>query len=190
MPGEAAMLAKMKSEGESWREFADGISEQNFTRLSRLINDRCGIKMPPHKKNMLEARLRTRLRSLGLASYGQYCDYLFGPEGEAAELVNLIDAVTTNKTDFFREPKHFDFLTEVALPRLLTSYGVGRQRPLRVWSAGCSTGEEPYTLAMVLSEFALTHPGFDYSILATDIGRPCPRSTGPSARHPPPPWRS
>lgn len=163
------MLAKMKSDGESWREFADGISEQNFARLSRLINERCGIKMPPHKKNMLEARLRKRLRSLGLGSYGQYCDYLFGPGGEELELVNLIDAVATNKTDFFREPKHFDFLTEVALPRLQTTCGVGQLRPLRVWSAGCSTGEEPYTLAMVLSEFALENPGFDFSILATDI---------------------
>ncbi len=155
--------------GESCREFADGISEMNFARLSHLIHDQCGIKMPPHKKNMLEARLRKRLRSLGLATYGQYCDYLFGPGGEEGELVNLIDVVTTNKTDFFREAKHFDFLTEVALPRLLTTHGTGLQRPLRVWSAGCSTGEEPYTLAMVLSEFALANPGFDFTILATDI---------------------
>jgi chemotaxis protein methyltransferase CheR len=158
-----------QTEGERFGEIAGGISEMNFARLSRLIHDQCGIKMPPHKKNMLEARLRKRLRSLGMATYGQYCDYLFGKGSEEGELVNLIDVVTTNKTDFFREAKHFDFLTEVALPRLLTSCGVGLQRPLRVWSAGCSTGEEPYTLAMVLSEFALANPGFDYSILATDI---------------------
>lgn len=163
------MLAMKQPGGESCREYADGISEKNFARLSRLIHDQCGIKMPPHKKNMLEARLRKRLRGLGLTTYGQYCDYLFGPGSGEGELVNLIDVVTTNKTDFFREAKHFDFLTEVALPRLLTTYGVGLQRPLRVWSAGCSTGEEPYTLAMVLSEFALAHPGFDFSILATDI---------------------
>jgi len=150
-------------------EIADGISEKNFARLSRLIHDRCGIKMPPHKKSMLEARLRKRLRSLGLATYGQYCDYLFGPDGEEGELVNLIDVVTTNKTDFFREEKHFDFLTEVALPRRVSFSGGGLQRPLRVWSAGCSTGEEPYTLAMVLSEFALKNQGFEFSILATDI---------------------
>jgi chemotaxis protein methyltransferase CheR len=163
------MLAMKQAGGESCGESADGISEKNFARLSQLIQNQCGIKMPPHKKSMLEARLRKRLRSLGLVSYSQYCDYLFGPGVEAGELVNLIDVVTTNKTDFFREEKHFDFLTEVALPRLLTTYGVGLQRPLRVWSAGCSTGEEPYTLAMILSEFALANPGFDFTILATDI---------------------
>jgi chemotaxis protein methyltransferase CheR len=163
------MLAMKRPGNESCEEIADGISAKNFARLSRLIHDQCGIKMPPHKKNMLEARLRKRLRSLGLATYGQYCDYLFGPGSAEGELVNFINVVTTNKTDFFREAKHFDFLTEVALPRLLASCGVGLQRPLRVWSAGCSTGEEPYTLAMVLSEFAQAHPGFDFSILATDI---------------------
>jgi len=75
--------------------------------------------------------------------------------------------VTTNKTDFFREPKHFDFLVAQALPELTGQNAYGR--PLVVWSAGCSTGEEPYTLAIVLSEYALTHPGFRFKILATDI---------------------
>lgn len=163
------MLAMKEPGGGCCGEIAGGISEKDFARLSRLVHDQCGIKMPPHKINMLEARLRKRLRSLGLTSYDQYCDYLFGPGGEKGELVNLIDVVTTNKTDFFREAKHFDLLAETVLPRLLSSYGIGLQRPLRVWSAGCSTGEEPYTLAMVLSEFALTTPGFDFSILATDI---------------------
>ena len=75
--------------------------------------------------------------------------------------------MTTNKTDFFREPRHFDFLSATALPEFLASHA--DRRPLLVWSAACSTGEEPYTLAMVLSEFALTHPGFSFRILATDI---------------------
>jgi len=83
------------------------------------------------------------------------------------EIVPLIDVVTTNKTDFFREPGHFDFLVEKALPDL-TSRG-GNGKPLLVWSAGCSTGEEPYTLAMVMSEYAQSHPGFRFRILATDI---------------------
>jgi chemotaxis protein methyltransferase CheR len=84
-----------------------------------------------------------------------------------AELIHLIDVVTTNKTDFFREPGHFSYLVEKALPEL-TARGDGG-RPLLVWSAGCSTGEEPYTLAIVLSEYALSHPGFRFRILATDI---------------------
>jgi chemotaxis protein methyltransferase CheR len=75
--------------------------------------------------------------------------------------------VTTNKTDFFREPRHFDFLTATAVPEFLASHAA--RRPLLVWSAACSTGEEPYTLAMVLSEYGLSHPGFAFRILGTDI---------------------
>ncbi len=116
---------------------------------------------------MLEVRIKRRLKVLICSSYGQYCDYLFGQQGLKEELVPLIDVVTTNKTDFFREPKHFNFLVEKALPELPRRNASGR--PLLVWSAGCSTGEEPYTLAMVLSEYALTHPGFRFRILATDI---------------------
>jgi chemotaxis protein methyltransferase CheR len=145
------------------------ISDKDFARLSRLIHDCCGIKLGPHKKSMLETRLRKRLRSLGLSSFDEYCAYVFSSSGLEQELVCLIDEVTTNKTDFFREPAHFDFLTETALPRLVSSYGAGVTRKLRVWSAGCASGEEPYTLAMVLAEFAGKVPGFDFSILASDI---------------------
>jgi len=151
------------------RGTAEGLSASDFTRFGELIHSTCGIKMPPQKKSMLEARLRKRLRNLGMQGFDEYSEFVFSPRGMQEELVNLIDVVTTNKTDFFREPKHFDFLAEVALPRLINSYGAGVQRPLRVWSAGCSTGEEPYTLAMVLSEFASTSPGFDFTILGTDI---------------------
>jgi len=79
----------------------------------------------------------------------------------------MINAVTTNKTDFFREPVHFDYLVQTALPEFL--HKTEGRRKLRVWSAGCATGEEPYTLAMILSEFAKKNSGFDFSILATDI---------------------
>lgn len=146
-----------------------GLSEQDFDRFSQLIHGHCGIKMPPVKKNMLEARLRKRLRQLTMQSFEEYSEYVFSRKGMAQELVNLIDVVTTNKTDFFREPAHFDYLTRIALPKLINTYGAGIKRPLKVWSAGCSTGEEPYTLAMVLSEFAEQVEGFEYSILATDI---------------------
>lgn len=149
--------------------FSSQISSQDFERFSALIYDSCGIKMPPHKKTMLESRLRKRLRILEMNTFEEYSEYVFSPEGMKDELVSLIDVVTTNKTDFFREAAHFDFLTEVALPHLINSYQTGVDRPLRVWSAGCSSGEEAYTLAMVLSEVAEAIPKFTFTILATDI---------------------
>jgi chemotaxis protein methyltransferase CheR len=140
-----------------------------FDRLSGFISTHFGIKMPPAKKTLLEARLQKRLGTLGLASFHDYCDYLFkGPEG-ADETVRMIDAVTTNKTDFFREPGHFTFLTETALPEFAGGRAPNDGQRFTVWSAGCSSGEEPYTLAIVLSEFAARLPGFPFSITATDI---------------------
>ena len=149
--------------------FSSEISEEDFQHFSKLIYDSCGIKMPPHKKTMLEARLRKRLRFHDMTSFAEYRDALFSKEGMKNELVSMIDVVTTNKTDFFREAAHFDFLTEVALPHLINTYKTGLDRPLRVWSAGCSSGEEAYTMAMVLSEVAEDIPDFKFSILATDI---------------------
>jgi chemotaxis protein methyltransferase CheR len=116
---------------------------------------------------MLEIRLRRRLRNLQLSSCSEYCKYLFSPAHRQQEIVHLIDAVTTNKTDFFREPEHFDFLLSNALPSLASRYGSSRRS--LIWSAGCSTGEEPYTLAMLLSEYTHEHPGYRFNILATDI---------------------
>jgi len=145
----------------------ESISAGDYTRLCGLIYEKAGIRLGSEKKTMLEVRIKRRLKALDLNSYDQYCAYLFGREGLKEELVSLIDVVTTNKTDFFREPGHFNFLVETALPELTPREGAGR--PLLIWSAGCSTGEEPYTLAIVLSEYALTHPGFRFRILATDI---------------------
>jgi len=145
----------------------ESISSRDYARLCDLIYAEAGIHLGHDKKTMLEVRIKRRLKELSLTSYGQYCDYLFGHQGLKDEIVPLIDVVTTNKTDFFREPKHFEFLVAKALPELTAQSASGR--PLVVWSAGCSTGEEPYTLAIVLSEYALTHPGFRFKILATDI---------------------
>ncbi|NOZ68638.1 MAG: protein-glutamate O-methyltransferase [Deferribacteres bacterium] len=147
------------------------LSDKDFRRLSEFIQNECGIRMPDSKKILLESRLQKRLRHLGLSSFSAYCDYLFSPAGLENEVVHMIDVVTTNKTDFYREPRHFEYLVRKALPELMTKSGAGINRNLMVWSAGCSTGEEPYTLAMVLSEFAKKSPGlnFRYLILATDI---------------------
>lgn len=147
------------------------MTEKDFGRLSEFIENELGIKMPPAKKVMLESRLQKRLRALGMGSFSQYCDYIFTENGIENELIHMIDVVTTNKTDFFRESQHFDFLVNTAVPDLIRNYGGGIRKSLTIWSAGCSTGEEAYTIAMVLSEFAERYPGlaFDFQIIATDI---------------------
>ena len=159
--------------GSSSRRVADlcagaspKMTDADFRRFSEFITAESGIKMPLTKKTMLEARLQKRLRALGLGSHRDYCEFLFSPEGMERELAQLIDVVTTNTTHFFREPKHFEILSQQVAPDIFRRKNGGRAA---IWSAGCSTGEEPYTLAMVLSEFAAQNPGFAFSILATDI---------------------
>jgi len=141
---------------------------RTFSRFSSFIKDELGINITDGKRTMLQARLQKRMRSLGLSSFDAYCDYVFSDQGRETELLNMIDVITTNKTDFFREPKHFEYLTQMLLPEMMRG-GAFIRRPAAFWSAGCSTGEEPYTLAMVLSDFAARHPGFGFSILGTDI---------------------
>lgn len=138
-----------------------------FTQISEFIYNQVGIQIAPIKKTMLEARLQKRLRVLKLKDYKAYCDFLFSAQGMAREIPELIDAVTTNTTDFFREPKHFEFLYNTYLPAWFERFGASSI--LRLWSAGCSTGMEPYTLAMVLSQFQENTPHFKFSIMATDI---------------------
>jgi chemotaxis protein methyltransferase CheR len=151
-------------------DFAKPMTQAEFTRFSEFIIGQCGIKMPPSKKIMLEARLQKRLRSLAIPSYNEYYRYIRS-EGGSGELVHMLDAVTTNKTEFFRESTHFQYLAQTILPEALSEQEGSKLkgRPFFIWSAGCSTGEEPYTLAMVLSEFAHQHPPFRFSVLATDI---------------------
>ncbi len=141
------------------------LSERDFDRVCDLIYRTVGIHLVPAKKTMIELRLRRRLQALGYDSFQAYCEFLFG-KGRDAELTPLIDVVTTNKTDFFREPAHFDYLTGTVLPGL----SAGFDRPLAVWSAGCSSGQEPYTLAMVLSDYGERQESdYGFEILATDI---------------------
>jgi chemotaxis protein methyltransferase CheR len=149
---------------------AKPMTQAEFSRFSEFIIGQCGIKMPPSKKIMLEARLQKRLRALNIPTFKEYFAFIHGEDGRG-ELVHMLDAVTTNKTDFFREPVHFQYLAKTILPEVLSEQegSKRRERPLFLWSAGCSTGEEPYTLAMVLSEFAHQHPALRFSIIATDI---------------------
>lgn len=141
------------------------LSEKDFDRLSKFIYTHYGIKMPQAKHIMLQSRLQKRLRALQMPSFSDYVDYVFSPQGES-EIISMMDVVSTNKTDFFRENQHFEFLLDTVLPEL---NGVNAQNFIKVWSAGCSSGEEPYTLAMVLSEYARKVRNFDFQILGSDI---------------------
>lgn len=160
------MSVEYVTQGCGWSQARLGDAE--FRRLAEFVQGHCGIQMPPSKRIMAESRLRKRLRALGMESFKDYCTHVFSSQGNG-ERVQLLDAISTNKTEFFREPQHFEILVRTVLPELVRTVGAGVRRPLAVWSAGCSSGEEAYTLAMVLAEVALGMPGFQYQILGTDI---------------------
>lgn len=140
------------------------LDNTDFERIASFILSATGIKLTPSKKTMVEGRLYRRVRALGFGTISDYIATVFDHGDCDDEVINLIDAITTNKTDFFREPAHFNFLARTALPDLAEAGHVAK-----FWSAACSIGAEPYTLAMVLSDFALDTPGWRFSILASDI---------------------
>jgi chemotaxis protein methyltransferase CheR len=142
------------------------LSDAHFWRISGLVRELCGINLTAGKKPLVRARLRRRLGELGLRGYDQYVQHLLSdPTGH--ELAALLDAISTNLTGFFREPAHFDYLWRVIIPRAIKRRG--RKRRFRVWSAGCSSGEEPYSIAITLREALPTAPVWDVRILATDL---------------------
>ncbi len=146
---------------------AGNLTDQDYKKFCELVYKQVGIKLTEAKKSMVEARLHKRMRSLNMGTYRQYMHFLFSSEGMESELINLIDAVTTNTTHFFRENQHFEYLKKNILPQWLAKNGLYRR--MNFWSAGCSTGMEPYTIAIVLNEFAKANKGFEFSILGTDI---------------------
>lgn len=137
------------------------LASHEFTEIRDLLYDICGINLQSGKEGLVTSRLSKRLRKLGHVDFAAYLRHV---RDDPKELSELVDALTTNKTSFFRESQHFDFLTEAVLPTLAE-----RGDAARFWSAGCSTGEEPYTLAMVLSETRPAARRLDARILATDI---------------------
>jgi chemotaxis protein methyltransferase CheR len=141
------------------------VSDRDFACFQALIRDEAGIFLAPAKKALLHGRLARRVRELGLPSFGAYYELV---ARDGAERTRMLDAVCTNETHFFREPRHFEHLAGGLLPRLRADADAGRRpRQIHVWSAACSTGEEPYSLAMTLLA-ALPH-GWDVRILATDL---------------------
>jgi chemotaxis protein methyltransferase CheR len=141
------------------------VSDEEFGRFQALIHREAGIWLAPVKKALLVGRLARRLRELGLTSYGAY---YARAEADEAERIRMLDAICTNETHFFREPRHFEFLAERVFPAWRAEADAGRRpRRIRVWSAACSTGEEPYTLAMaLLSAFPA---GWELEVLASDL---------------------
>ncbi len=150
--------------------FSQRLSDRDFARICGLVEGSVGIHLPAHKRSMVELRVAKRVRMLGMPGLDAYCDLVFNDRTGADERICLIDVITTNKTDFFREAEHFDRLLDDVVPDMRDRYPEsGIARPFNIWSAGCSTGEEPYTIAMVLDAYTSTHPRFDFRIHATDI---------------------
>jgi chemotaxis protein methyltransferase CheR len=147
-------------------ETVSRLSERHFRSIAELIERQIGIRLPEAKRFMLEGRLRKRVRALNYFDINQYVERLFDDEHFESELIHLIDCVTTNKTDFFREPSHFAFLRDVAVPEIVRKV---RGRHLKIWSAACSSGMEAYTIAMVLDDMLRTGYSFQFRILGTDI---------------------
>ena len=144
------------------------LTDSQFHRISEFIQKNVGIKMPEEKRLMVQSRLTGRLKSLKMSNFDDYLNFAFSGTLEGSEEIALmINAITTNLTNFFRENVHFEYLTDTVLPELAQK----NIKKVELWSAGCSTGQEPYTLSIVMQEFMRKNPGKidDYSVYATDI---------------------
>ena len=145
------------------------LTEQEFSRFQKLIYSAAGIHLAPHKKALLEARLSKHIRELGLDSFDAYYKHVVTAD-QGDELISMLDRVSTNETRFFREPRQFEFLENQIFEewRVKTASDLKPKR-IRLWSAGCSSGEEPYSLAMLLLDHFPRHNGWGLEILATDL---------------------
>jgi chemotaxis protein methyltransferase CheR len=142
------------------------LSPSQFSQICHLVYERCGLCLQNGKESLVKARLLKRLKHLGLASFSEYLKYLDEDQSKQ-ELASMIDVLTTNKTSFFREFQHFEFIRSQILPQLQGSHSSAT-----LWSAGCSTGEEPFSLAILLKEGLPEANSRQCRILATDISHP------------------
>lgn len=172
-----AFALKRKVEEEEQQHMTDDLPESfglkyrqltdaQFQKFSALVYEKTGIYLKSEKKELLNARLGKRLRALGLESFKDYHDYVMR-DASGEELVQMIDVVSTNFTSFFRESSHFDLLAARVLPELIKSSR--GKREITLWSSACSSGEEPYTMAMVVADYLTHHSGWSFRIMATDI---------------------
>lgn len=142
-------------------------TDENYQFISNLMLEHAGIHLPVSKRELIYGRLVKRLRQLQLDSFEQYCGLL--KQGDEEELVHCINSLTTNVTSFFRENHHFEYLLSTALPEVFNSKTRENNKRIRIWSAGCSSGEEPYSIAMTIKQSQLFKAGWDIKILATDL---------------------
>lgn len=143
------------------------LEQPEFDLISKFIGRTYGIKLPSHKRIMLQGRLISRLIKLNYTNFKEYTDFAFSERGKQVELPHMVDVISTNKTDFYREAVHFEFLKNIVVPEFMRN---SNSRILKVWSAACSSGEEVYTIAMELDKiFSNTNVSYNFSILGTDI---------------------
>jgi chemotaxis protein methyltransferase CheR len=146
------------------------LTDREFAQFRDFIYKTAGISLSDAKKQLVRSRLQKRLRTHGLSSYQQYFDMVVRENGSGTETTALINCVTTNKTDFFREPHHFDYIRKTVVPQIVQrSRMTGAPHRITAWHAGCSTGEEPYTLGITMQEALKAYPGWSYGQLASDI---------------------
>jgi chemotaxis protein methyltransferase CheR len=151
-------------------DVSGSLSEGDFGVIARFVEDETGIRLPDHKLGMVQVRVAKRVRALGLSDYGEYVRVAFSGIAGAEERSRLVDAITTNKTDFFREARHFEYLSRTVLPTMLTADpDLGKTRPIVAWCAACSTGEEPYSVAMTLKSAEAIHGPLEFVVHASDI---------------------
>jgi len=160
--------SRLSNHGGSPAGAVQTLSTGNYDFIRRLVYEHSRINLGPDKMELVRSRLQKRLRALGLADYESYCRLLVSPKGKE-ELTCLLDVISTNVTQFFREMDHFRFLQDTFLPAFREEYRAGKREPLRVWSAACSSGQEPYSLAILLSQFFREQPQVPWRIYATDI---------------------
>jgi chemotaxis protein methyltransferase CheR len=156
------MLARSETRREREFQFTDG----DFEAVRKLLYEHAGISLNDGKRDLVYGRLSRRLRELGYGEFASYLRYLDTPEGDA-EMGHFVNALTTNLTAFFREPHHFEYLAKTVLPEAMRRHAGDRR--IRLWSAGCSTGEEPYSIAIVVREVVQACRNWDLRILATDL---------------------
>lgn len=140
-------------------------TDEDFKFIQNLVAERTGIVLSEIKRTMVYSRIARRIRHCGISDFAEYCKLL--KTGDESELMSFTNAITTNLTSFFREPHHFEYLTKTVLPELEEKNKISKR--IRIWSAGCSSGEEPYSIAMTVMDYFKNKSGWDIKILASDI---------------------
>jgi len=145
------------------------LTNDEFRQFQELILAETGIHLDSSKRALVESRLTRRLRTLGISTYGRYLQYVLAQSPKSDERQEVINCITTNKTDFFRENHHFEFLRDHVIPEARARAQEGAAQHLRIWSAACSSGEEPYSIAMTVREALGADRSWDVKILASDV---------------------